>query len=216
MQGWPIQGGLLVVGVMLAALVGPTGLSAGESESPPYDIFLEQDTVKLWIDLTPALTQPLLEDLLSGLQITIQIELALRSPRTILWDAPILKRGDRLVLSHPLSDDYYAIEFLATTNRLRRFSDQPSMSAYLADSVDIPIALTDSLDERTKYKLSLAISCKSRTNSELDGSSGVDTSATEAFESALRSFLDVIGFGESVIKIESPMFTLSSLRRNGR
>ncbi len=208
--------GLAVVGLCLGALP----LSAAEAALDfDYDIFRISDTLALWLDVVPVLDQAKMEDLLSGLEIAVELDITLERPRFLVGARTLAQRHFSLLISHPLAEDSYRLRIVAETAVEYKFSNQLSLSDYLADSLVFRVGPTVALADRANVRLSLAIACNSMSPRSLGPADqtgegllrhrqGVEVGI---FDRLFELFRETIGFGRTSYRVQSPVFDLDRL-----
>ena len=194
-------------------------LSAERKPVFEYDIFSVNDTLAVWLDITPVLTQSKMEDLISGLDIFVNVNIRLEQPRTLFFPRKLSEIDATFSISHPLTEDIYNLKLSNFGLYSYEFDNQLKLYDFLADSLIFKVESTASINKSTRVRLKLEISCKSFTTSILPLKSGrledepipADTSGTEFFLDIFTLFFDFIGYGEDEYKISSPIFKLEEL-----
>jgi hypothetical protein len=184
-----------------------------------YDIFTINDSLAVWLDITPVFTQPKLEDLLSGLDIYIKMEIRLEQPRMFFFSKKLAALETSLLVSHPLTEDTYNLKILDFPLSIYKFKSQVLLSDFLADSLMFKIAALKQVNESSKIRLSLKIVCKSlssnalpkRVNGLNNENGSTDSTGVELFMDIFYFFFDVVGYGQDKYKITSPVFRLNEL-----
>jgi len=222
----------LRIGGVRQLLIGLLGLSIFSPATPviakqvefDYDIFVVEDTLVFWLDITPALTQRKMEDLLSGLDIHIGIDIRLERPRRFLPARTLVKKRAALLISHPLTEDVYYLKTANPDVIKHKFESQLQLSDFLADSLVFKIAPVSDIGGDGRPRLRLNITCKSFTFKTMLGRPGgrdkdllpADSSNTEFFEDIFSVFFRLIGFGEESYRVISPLFDPADLPRDKR
>jgi hypothetical protein len=212
--------GILVGLVGLCALWGSESVAGQDAVADfDYDIFVADDTLSVWLDVTPVLTQEKLEDLLAGLDISIAVEMKLERPRPPWFSKTLAADKAVIVISRRLTEDRYRLS--VADGRLRRceFETQIELSDFLADSLVLRIAPAGLADSAGLIRLRLDIESKSHSSNILrDRSDGAAAAVDSAgspdegfFESLFSFFLDLTGFETTTYQIVSPDFRLSDL-----
>jgi hypothetical protein len=183
-----------------------------------YDIFRLSDTLAVWLDVTPVMTQTRMEDLLAGLDISIAVECAVEKPRPVLPAKTILKSTTVIMLSHPLAEDIYRLSLSNGSVKTREFESQLALSDFLADSLVFRVAPSERIRPEGEVRLRLSLISKSQSPNMMD--EGVrppkdrlrtpETPRT-VFESAFSLFLDLVGFGQAAYRIVTPPFAVDGL-----
>jgi hypothetical protein len=202
----------------IAWLVAPVW-AGGDGSDFEYDIFLNKDTISVWLDLRPALEQSKMEDLLAGLDLWFGIELNIEKPRKLFFSRTIASTQAGILISHPLTEDTYHLRLINFSRTDREFDNQIELSDFLADSLIFRISHKSLIEGISGVRLSLTITCKSLSNNLLNDiwesseefppnqSEGED----EFFESLFNLFLNLIGFGKTSNHLVSPTFSLEDL-----
>ncbi len=195
----------------------PAG-AAGKKIDFDYDIFLAGDSLALWLDVRPVLTQPKMEDVLAGLQVSIAITINAERPRRLLFSKTIATAKTVLVVSRRLAEDTYRLRIIDRTARDYTFKSQLDLSDFLADSLVLDIVPADSLRGRAPLRLDLTLVSKSHSNNTMDdlpAAAEADSAGTgagdEFFETLLNSFLNLIGFGATTYHFTTPLFSPDDL-----
>lgn len=211
---------------LIIALVGlcvvwyPPGARADSQELDfDYDIFLVNDTLALWLDVTPVLIQSRMEDLLSGLDISVGIDLKVERPRKLFFAETLASAKATLIISHPLTEDIYRLRLINLGAVDYEFQSQLELSDFIADSVILKIGPRKQFEVAAAIRLNLNLISKSHSNNilkdispESDKSLNRDTGGGDAFfESLFSFFLTLTGFGTTSYKIVSPPFILDDL-----
>jgi hypothetical protein len=182
-----------------------------------YDIFLAGDSLALWLDVRPVLTQPKMEDLLAGLQVSIAVTADAVRPRKLLFSKTIATAKAVLVISRRLAEDNYRLRIVDRTVRDYTFKSQLDLSDFLADSLVLDIVPADSLRGQAPIRLNLTLISKSHSNNtlpDLPAATEADSTGTgkdEFFETLLNSFLNLIGFGATTYHFSTPLFSPDDL-----
>jgi len=203
---------------MCLFLVILSGAAAADDADFDYDLFLHNDTLMLWIDVTPALTQPRMEDLLAGLDISIRIDIEVKRPRRLLFSKTIASTESVVVVSRRLARDTYRLHAVGAAAVERIFKNQLILSDFLADSLEIPVIPADVLAGQ-EVRLDIGLISKSHSNNTLGDYARLpeDTAGTgrrsdrEFFESMFSAFLDLVGFGTSSYRFSTPSFFVDDL-----
>jgi len=194
----------------------PAGAS-GKNLDFDYDIFVAGDTLAMWLDVRPVLTQPKMEDMLAGLQVSVAITAEAERPRKVLFTKTITTYKTVLVISRRLAEDTYRLRIIGRGARDYTFKSQLALSDFLADSLVLKIAPVDSLQGRSPLRLNLTLVSKSHSNNTMGDIPPVAADSAEVggddefFETLLNSFLSLIGFGATTYHFETPMFSPDDL-----
>lgn len=210
--------GALVL-VMIWCAFAPAAAAEEAAVDFDYDIFLAADSVLLWIDLTPALSQTLMEDLLAGLTINIGLDVRLEKPPHPILAKTIVRRKFVLAISRNLNHDSYFLKIFRDRPDSLSFVSQMALSDYLADSLEFLIMPASQVKATENLRISLEIISKSYSNKVLPPSAKARPESGQASEPAesdliteiFSEFLDLIGFGRNSYKLITPDFTLSDL-----
>jgi hypothetical protein len=210
----------ILIGLLGLSLFGTSGPARADSKEIDfdYDIFLTDDTLAVWLDITPVLDQSRMEDLLAGLNISVAMEIKVERPRKLLFYETLTTARALMTISHSLTEDIYRLKLVNAGIIERGFKSQLTLSGFLSDSLVVKVAPTELLDEAAKLRLKLYIESKSHSSNDLSsatrprgGAEVEDQPEEEFFESLFSSFLNLIGFGKTTYKIISPYFNLDEL-----
>lgn len=197
--------------------------AAGKEPDFDYDIFVAGDTLSLWLDVRPALTQPKMEDLLAGLRVSIAVTVEVERPRKLLFSKTIATITAVLVISRRMTEDTYRLQIIDRGVRNYSFKSQLGLSDFLADSLVLGIVPADEIRGRGLLRLSLTLVSKSHSDNaegELAGvdadSAGTGEEGSEFFETLLNSFLNLIGFGATSYHFTTPLFSPDDLTSSPR
>ncbi|MEZ5358170.1 MAG: hypothetical protein R3F48_05005 [Candidatus Zixiibacteriota bacterium] len=184
-----------------------------------YDIFIQRDTLTVWLDVTPVLTQALLEDLLAGLQIRIDVRYKAEYPPDPIFAETIQERQRSVFLRRDVTGDFYELIEVNGFQDTVLFSSQLDMADYLTDSLELQLLPISRVEDDRKMRLKLEINSKSMIyknlskdlRSQVQSSEDEDEAGGQAVNTVFSYFLDVIGFGERKYQIRTPGFKISSL-----
>ncbi|MFH1700420.1 MAG: hypothetical protein ABIE07_07510 [Candidatus Zixiibacteriota bacterium] len=188
-----------------------------ESIEFDYDIYGSNDSISIWLDLTPVLTQPVLEDLLTGLDIFLNLRFKVEKPQKLIGYRSVFESKIAILLNHDLTKDNYGIRFSPNSKESKLFSNQMDLSDYLADSLQFRLTLLARFPVDEHFRFNVEIMSRSISPSEINQISEFSaktgqTSAEDSFlGSVLGKFLEVIGFGEITYRITSPQFKIDQL-----
>lgn len=211
--------------VLILFVLVPVLLSAGPAAAEnqdtdfDFDIFFSDDTLVIWLDLTPILTQEKMEDLLAGFDVCLHITTAVERPKRLFFSKKIIETEAAICIAHPLTEDIYKLKIVNHSIRQIEFENQLELSDFLADSVVLPVAPRSVIpvDERVRLRCNLI--SKSHSNNMFDaiGSTAADSlpgrqeRGEDVFESVFSLFLDLIAFGKTAYEITSPDFLAKDL-----
>lgn len=211
----------LVIAACRLVMVGVavTAPASGNAVDFDYDIFLVGDTVAIWIDIRPVMTQSKMEDLAAGLDISILIEVKVERPRKLLLTRTVGSAGAALLISHRLTEDSYRLTAVNYGRVQYEFPDQLELSAFLADSLVIRVVPAAIVRDAGNPRLDLTIVTESHSPHTFDeepwfrrNDSPDDRAAEkEFFESLFDLFLRLIDFGTTTYNFTTPEFSLDDL-----
>lgn len=182
-----------------------------------YDIFIQKDTVSLWVDITPVLTQPRLEDLLAGLDIYVGLDFSLETKGTFGIYKNQIRHKTTIIISHKLIDDIYRLKILPNYKNERRFDNLMQLRQFLADSLVFAISPEELLPPEKPFRLSFDLMAKSGSYGllgiSIEGHLDDEKRSEEIqfLENVFSQFLKIIGFGRSAYHVESPRFIIKDL-----
>jgi hypothetical protein len=184
-------------------------------ESLDFDILRTGDSLTVWVDMEPLLTEERVDQMKQGIDLALQYELTLLRPRRI-WGAQkmnsstgYLRMGYRLV-----AEDFFLSHSLSTSDTDRHFLSLAPLGEYLTDSIQPALCNVDSLDQSTRYYLELKITAISLTAFNLAS----EENAAEGQESSpirylFKKFLEMTDFGREEFQFKSRLFSLSEIVR---
>jgi len=208
--------GAIFLSLIFCALISGA-YADDESIEFDYDIYSAKDSIAIWLDLTPILTQPVLEDLLAGLDIFLSLHLKIEKSQRPFGHKTIYESKKDLLLTHNLTKDNYNISYSRHSQDKRSFSNQMDLSDYLADSLQFKLISLGQLSANDKYRLNIEILSRSisplevNKNSEFSSRVGQSSEDNNFLGSVLDKFLEIIGFGEITYRITSPQFKIDQL-----
>jgi hypothetical protein len=208
---------------LLAAAAGlllwllPAG-AAGKETDFDYDIFLAGDTLALWLDVRPVLTQSKMEDVLAGLRVTIAVTVDVERPRKLFFSKTLATYRTVLAIWRRLTEDTYRLKIIGRSVREYSFKSQLALSDFLADSLVMDVVPADQIRGRGPLRLALTLVSKSHSNDIGDEFAAAEADSARAggqdgefFESLLNSFLNLIGFGAVTYHVTTPLFSPGDL-----
>ncbi len=208
--------GAIFVSMIFCALISGT-YADDESIVFDYDIYGANDSITVWLDLTPILTQPVLEDLLAGLDIFLSLRFKIEKPQKLFGHKTIYELKTALLLTHNLTKDNYNIRYSLNSQSASSFLNQMDMSDYLADSLQVKLIPLDQFNTDERYRLNIEILSRSISPSkvnqipEFSYGTGQSSEDDSFLGSALNKFLEIIGFGENTYHFTSPHFKIDQL-----
>lgn len=182
-----------------------------------YDIFIQNDSLAVWIDVTPVLTQPRLEDLLAGLDIYLGLDLSLEVKGAFGLYRSEVRQKSAIVISHKLIDDIYRLNIVDRDRSEYSFDNLLQLKQFMSDSLVFILSDKSSLDQEKSFRLSFDLMAKSGSNGLLGIRSGNSLEPDERsveikfLEGAFSQFLKIIGFGRSAYHVDSPRFIIKEL-----
>jgi len=209
----------LVGGAVVCLCLGLAPPAAGSAEIDfDYDIFLAGDTLTLWLDVAPLLTQPRLEDLLAGLDVSIKIDVDVQRPRKLFFPATLASVSALVVISHPIAEDIYRLRIICGRLSERIFKSQLALSDFLADSLVLPLVPAQRIRGQGDLRLSFSLLSKSHSINMLDkalpeaaDSVNQPPGDDQFLESLFSTFLRLVGFGASSYQVTTPTFSPDEL-----
>lgn len=208
-----------VISILVLCLAASIVSADSRDKDFDYDIFIINDTIALWLDITPVLDQQKMEDLLSGLEIHIGLEIKLEKPKRFLPSEELIGRRFFLQISHRLTEDNYCLRILDSNSIDYEFDNQPGLYDFLADSLVFNLLSRAGLKAEESCRLNLKIACKSLypknkesgSTSLSESGSVADGDESSLIQKLFSTFLEVFGFGKSYYRIISPTFIPAEL-----
>jgi len=217
-RGETLWAGPLATLIILVFLITPLTARDDDNQRFDYDLFVERDSLLLWFDVTPVLTQSILEDLLAGLDIYISLEINLERPRAILGNQTIWSRRSYFIIRRQITEDKYYLFYDNPLDKMKKFEYLMALQDHLADSLVIRLVSATRIKSEKKLQMSTVVKVKSIDNSGIGEeeeprkfNSDKPDESRGWFDDLFNSFVELFGFGEKIYRIKSPSFNFSDL-----
>lgn len=204
-RGNPARIGILV----LLCIVLPVITYGGTTVDA--DIFVDNDSIKVWIDLSAFVSAERVDLLQEGIDITLECRADFFRPRRF-WGATRISRATKaMAVGYHLLSEEYSVTYSPpdTTANEHRFAAIAGLHNFLADSVVIPVIHRDSVDSDRRYYIEITITCISMTSLNLASS---EKSGDYPMKYLFGQFLDLTNYGRDELVISSDIFRISELR----
>jgi hypothetical protein len=203
-RGWGIIAAILVVAWPLA------DLRAQEAEFT-YDLFSRHGRLTIWIDLSAFLSPQAGEQIKDGIDLAIQFDVTLKSPRRFLGDRRVAAASTIPLLRYrPVTEDYLFDFAAGPDSSSRQFVSMAGLYQYLRDSIEVPIVAMDSLDSETRLVTHLKVTTISLSDISLQPNAQARVEESP-LRFLFRQFLEVTGYGRREFEVNSRPFSLTEI-----
>lgn len=176
-----------------------------------YDIFRHNDSVTVWLDLSPFLTDPQISRLNDGIDLLFQYNLRLAIPRRLWGDVTVTEKEEAVRMSYRLVTHDYILTSTLPGWHDRHFPALDQLTSFLADSINAPLLPIDSMNAGKRYTLDLKVTTIALTGfnptPETADSAGSDSPLRFLF----KKFLSLTGFGRREFETKSRPFSRSEI-----
>jgi len=201
---------MLIVAILL--VVCPTNRIVADDIEFSYDIFSRDGRLTVWLDLAAFMSSRAGEQLKDGIDLAIQYELTLKTPRRFFGDREIAQVTRIPVVRYrSLTDDYLLDNLLEGEESPAEFVSMAGLFQYLRDSIETELTLLDSLDSSERYVLHFKVTTISLTDINLSPRSPDQDNSESPIHYLFRQFLDVTGYGRREYDAKSRVFAVSEL-----
>lgn len=201
---------MLIAAVLL--VVCPTGRLVADDVEFSYDIFDHDGKLTVWLDLAAFMSSRAGERLKEGIDLAIQYELTLKTPRRFFGDREIARVTRIPVVRYrSLTDDYLLENVLEDQESPPQFVSMAGLFQYLRDSIETEVTALDSLDSGERYVLHFKVTTISLTDINLSPGSPEPEESESPLHFLFRQFLDVTGYGRREYEAKSRAFAVSEL-----
>jgi len=176
-----------------------------------YDIFSRGDSVMVWLDLSPFLTDPQVSRLNDGIDLLFQYNLRLAIPRRLWGDVTVTEKEEAVRMSyHLVTHDYLLTSTFAGWHD-RHFPALDQLAAFLADSINAPLLPMDSLNGGKRYTLDLKVTTIALTGFNPTPDSADSSGSDSPLRFLFKKFLSLTGFGRREFEAKSRPFSRSEI-----
>lgn len=197
-----------VVAILLFGLT--PRIAADDRPDPEFDLLRTNGQLVVLLDLAPFISAHEVELLKDGLDHTIRYQLDLVRPRRIWGAETKAVRKGRIKISYRLlTSDFQLVDSRADTVSERTFRSLAKLHRFLADSIHIPVATLDSLDEDHYYVMEIKIICLTPGIALLTGDRPDKSTSPVGY--LFGKFLDISGYGRSEQETKSRPFRISEI-----
>ena len=178
-----------------------------------YDIFSDSSRLTVWVDLAPFLGAAEVEQMQDGIDIILECNLTLSTPRRFFGERKVATQSRTLLISNrPVTEDYVVTIAEADSNSAGPFISFGELHRYLRDSVEIVLTDLDSLVPHLRYALELRISTIHLTDMNLSSPRGLEEDQSEPpVRFLFRQFLELTGYGRDEFSTKSRRFSLGEI-----
>ncbi|UCC43109.1 MAG: DUF4390 domain-containing protein [Candidatus Zixiibacteriota bacterium] len=196
--------------ILLLAL----GSARAQEHHIPFDIFLENSNVTVWVDYSSLLSAEDSALLHDGIDILMTGQFKLVSPRRLFGNRLVAQEQNALHISYgPVTETYELLLPPESWFAPRVFAASADLRQYLRDSITVTMEGTDSLDRERRYSLQLRITTTALTDLNTTAGSSEQTDAPASpIRLLFREFLRLTGYGRRVTEAKSISFSLRDLR----
>ncbi|MCK5127492.1 MAG: hypothetical protein KAR42_14650 [candidate division Zixibacteria bacterium] len=184
-----------------------------------FDIFKVEDSMIVWLDVMPVITQTLMEDLFAGLSLRFDIRVRIEHPPNPVFAKTRIQKNIIIQVSRDLTHDNYSLLIIHSRIDSLLFRTQVDMSEFLTDSIEINLGSIRTIDKDEKLRANIEIYTKSFASKGADQPGQVDRGKpagsiedeSDVIETLFSHFLEIIGFGKRSYRVISPTFTIQNL-----
>jgi hypothetical protein len=197
--------------VLSCALFAGNNVRAESDIELAYDIFSRGDSVMVWLDLSPFLTDPQIARLNDGIDLLFQYNLRLAIPRRLWGDVTVTETEETVRMSYHLVTHDYALTSTYAGWHNRHFPTLDLLTAFLADSINAPLLPTDSMNGGKRYTLDLKITTIAVTGFNPTPESADSSGSDSPLRFLFKKFLSLTGFGRREFETKSRPFSRSEI-----
>ncbi|MEW6412087.1 MAG: DUF4390 domain-containing protein [Candidatus Zixiibacteriota bacterium] len=201
---------LAIALVLMLASVARTQTS--EPDVINFDIFDNNGGMTVWLNLSPLISSRRIDLMREGVDHAIEYTISLHRPkkfwgsREISEVTGVNKFGYRIV-----TEDYFFSDLSTDSVVERNFLSLARLHQFMVDSINIGLAVIDSLERGKSYFVEIAVTCISLTGLNLADIERADTTGESPIRWLFRGFLDLTDFGREDWKVKSRDFLLSEI-----
>lgn len=199
--------------VLLGILVLADGrVCAADAEAIEFGIVRHEGRLSAWLNLAPFLTSKRVDQLKQGIDLFIEYDIALKTPRK-LWGARRIdgwngafKIGYRLI-----TDDFFLSATAGKNDDEKFFVSLAKLHQHLADSILVRLADIAKLDQDRRYFLEIGLTLVTLTSFNLATEEGDQGRSESAIRFLFRQFLRVTSYGRQDYTVKSRLFSLAEI-----
>ena len=193
----------------------PLNIPAQDIEDIEFDLYIQNNHVTVWLNLSRLLNDKNIQNLEDGIDLAVEYELILKSPKRFWGSNTITEIKNTFKLAYQVVTDEFILQKLPEDENTpgHKFISLSRLRQFLNDSMIINIAQYDSLKEDRSYFLELKITTISLTLINLASSDNKSENGGSPIKSLFNSFLDLTNYGREEIKVKSRNFVLDELYR---
>ena len=195
--------------ILVLCLARP--VTAGSGDGIDADIYRENDSLMVWIDLSGQISSERVELLREGVDLALECRVDLLRSRRLWGNVRIDRAGTAIIVGYHLLAEEYFLKGSGNSgdDHEHRFATLVGLHHFLADSVVVSLASVDSLDSDRRYFVELTVDCIFLTSLNLDSPNG---SSETPLKFLFRHFLSLTGYGREQSVVSSDPFRLADIR----
>ena len=198
--------------VLAAMLFAASSSSAEEPGELSFDIYRTDSNLVAWIDFSTLLTSQRVDGLKEGVDLEVTYRVRLTQPRRLWGERSIASESGRFELDYRLVTNRYELSLPDPPDSgTHSFSSLARLHRFLADSILIPVAESDLLDGRARYRLTADETCISLTTFNLSDEDAPPSASSSPLRYLFSTFLDLAGYGRTDFQAHSEPFSVSDL-----
>ncbi|RKX28909.1 MAG: hypothetical protein DRP47_03145 [Candidatus Zixiibacteriota bacterium] len=203
-RGSPTQ----IVTLILLCIVVPA--TANSEDHINADIYIDNDSVEVWVDLSGLVSSERIELLKEGIDFALECRVDFLRPRRFWGSAQISQASKAMVIGYHLLAEEFSVTFSTTDTMMKvhRFASLAGLHHFLADSVEIPVISLDSIETDRRYYVEIAVMCISMTSLNIASLSKTNDTPLKFL---FRQFLNITNYGREKLAVSSDLFRPSDL-----
>lgn len=202
-----------LIGVLLATAVPSRAQTPPEREPEIYyDIYVQDSSLTVWIDLSPFLGARALDRLRDGVDLALECRAELTSPRWLWTDRLIVERTRTVRVSYRnVTNDYLVDPGNSGSTKPLIFVSEEELVDFLSDSVEIQLDRVTRIDPDRRYCVTLRMTAIFLTDLNLVNGAAAETESGSPVKFLFRQFLELTDYGRRQASTKSRPFLISDL-----
>jgi len=202
---------ITLLGFSLTALFATPALA--DDFPAEYDIFVKDNALTIWTDLSDLVGTTEIEDLHDGIDLLFDCKFRLLAPRRFFGDRLVASAAFSLRISQrPLTEDFVLIDDLTGDSLGPPLVKTSQLLSYLRDSLFTRVMALDSLDRDRRYRPEFRLDVISLTLLNLtDREQSAQGRGESPVRFLFRKFLDISGYGRRGFQTKTRSFRLGEL-----